>query len=77
MVLYKKKARGDLRNYGPSTLLNGDYKIFTRILTKRMNEAILQFVGTQQNGLVPGGFLPENIMLLNKLIQGQAYVCEG
>ena len=36
-----------------------------------MNEAVLQFVSPQQNGFVPGGFLPENIMLL-KLIQ--AYV---
>ena len=33
-----------------------------------MNKAVLQFVSPQQNGFVPGGFLPENIMLL-KLIQ--------
>ena len=70
LVLYKKKARDDPRNYRPITLLNG-YKIFTTILTKRMNEAVLQFFSPQQNGFVPGGFLPENIMLL-KLIQ--AYV---
>ena len=67
-VLYKKKNRDDPRNYRPITLLNGDYKILTRILTRRMNEAVLQFVSPQQNGFVPGGFLPENIMLL-KLIQ--------
>ena len=67
-VLYKKKDREDPRNYRPITLLNGDYKILTRILTRRMNEAVLQFVSPQQNGFVPGGFLPENIMLL-KLIQ--------
>ena len=72
-VLYKKKARNDSRNYRPITLLNGDYKILTRVLTRRMNEAVLQFVSPQQNGFVPGGFLPENIMLL-KLIQ--AYVEE-
>ena len=70
-VLYKKNDRQDPRNYRPITLLNGDYKILTRILTRRMNEAIVQFVSPQQNGFVPGGFLPENIMLL-KLIQ--AYV---
>ena len=38
-----------------------------------MNEAVVQFVSPQQNGFVPGGFLPENIMLL-KLIQ--AYIEE-
>ena len=67
-VLYKKKDRDDPRNYRPVTLLNGDYKILTRILTRRMNTAVLQFVSPQQNGFVPGGFLPENIMLL-KLLQ--------
>ena len=70
-VLYKKKDRTDPRNYRPITLLNGDYKIFTRVLTRRMNKAVLQFVSPQQNGFVPGGFLPENIMLL-KLIQAWA-----
>lgn len=70
-VLYKKKERDDPRNYRPITLLNGDYKILTRLLTRRMNEAVLQFVSPEQNGFVPGGFIGENTMLL-KLIQ--AYV---
>ena len=72
-TLYKKKERDDPRNYRPITLLNGDYKIFTRVLTRRMNEAVVQFVSAPQNGFVPDSFLPENIMLL-KLIQ--AYVGE-
>ena len=72
-VLYKKKDREDPRNYRPITLLNNDYKILTRVLTRRMNEAVVQFVSPQQNGFVPGEFLPENIMLL-KLIQ--AYIEE-
>ena len=67
-TLYKKKERDDPRNYRPITLLNGDYKILSRILTARMNEAVVQFVSEMQNGFVPDSFLPENIMLL-KLIQ--------
>ena len=35
-VLYKKKDRKDPRNYRPITLLNGDYKILTRSLNKRI-----------------------------------------
>ena len=62
------RSQQNPRTYRPITLLNGDYKILTRILTRRMNEAVLQFVSPQQNGFVPGVFLPENIMLL-KLIQ--------
>ena len=70
-VLYKKKERDDPRNYRPITLLNGDYKIFTRLLTRRMNEAVVQFVSPEQNGFVPGGFIGENTMLLRLI---QAYV---
>ena len=57
-VLYKKKDRNDPRNYRPITLLNSDYKILMRILTRRMNEAVVQFVSSPQNGFVPDSFLP-------------------
>ena len=67
-VLYKKRDRTDPRNYRPITLLNGDYKIFTRALTKRMNAAVLEFVSDPQNGFVPHGFIAENTVLL-KLLQ--------
>lgn len=72
-VLYKKKDRTDPRNYRPITLLNSDYKILMRILTARFNTAIVQFASDPQNGFVPGGFIGENIMLLQML---QAYVEE-
>ena len=72
-VLYKKSDRDDPRNYRPITLLNNDYKILMRILTKRMNEAVLQFVSNDQNGFVPDAFIAENIMRLQLL---QAYIEE-
>ena len=67
-MLYKKGDRDDPRNYRPITLLNNDFKIITKTLVRRMTNAVKQFVSREQNGFVPGGFLPENIMLL-KLIQ--------
>ena len=70
-LLYKKNVRDDPRNYRPITLLNGDYKIMMRILTQRMNEAVVQFVSDDQNGFVPNAFIAENTMRL-KLIQ--AYI---
>jgi len=66
-VLYKKKDRTDPRNYRPITLLNGDYKILMRVLTARVNKAAVQFVSDPQNGFVPGGFIVENIILLQLL----------
>ena len=35
-----------------------------RILTGRVNKAVVQFVSSPQNGFVPGGFIVENILLL-------------
>ena len=67
-VLYKKGERSDPRNYRPITLLNNDYKIMMRILTQRMNEAVVQFVSRDQNGFVPDAFIAENIVRL-KLLQ--------
>ena len=67
-VLYKKKDRDDPRNYRPITLLNNDYKILMRILTVRMNEAVVQFVSRDQNGFIPDGFIAENVMRL-QLVQ--------
>ena len=47
-LLYKKKDRDDPRNYRPITLLNSDYKILMRVLARRMNEAVVQFVSDTQ-----------------------------
>ena len=67
-TLYKKGDRTDPRNYRPITLLNGDYKILTRILAKRMLRIVTQFVSDNQIGFVPRTFIAESTMLM-KLIQ--------
>ena len=38
-----------------------------RVLTARLNKAAVQFVSSPQNGFVPGGFIVENILLLQML----------
>ena len=43
-MLYKKGDRCDPRNYRPITLLNTDYKIFTRVLANRMKTVVHEFV---------------------------------
>ena len=72
-LLYKKKNRSDLRNYRPITLLNCDYKILTRILTKRLNPAIDTFASIDNTGFYPKRFIAENSIGLKLM---QAYLDE-
>ena len=51
--------REDTRNYRPITLLNTDYKVFTRVLAQRMMTAVHQFVDGTQKGFVPDVFIAE------------------
>ena len=53
--IYKKGDRCDPRNYRPITLLNTDYKVFTRVLANRMKKAVHEFVSKCQKGFVPDG----------------------
>ena len=63
-MLYKKGDRTDPRNYRPITLLNTDYKIYTRILAKRMLRSVHEFVSETQKGFVPDVFIAEATQLL-------------
>ena len=63
-MLYKKNEREDMRNYRPITLLNTDYKIFTRVLTARMRGVVHEFTSECQKGFVPDTFIAEATMMM-------------
>jgi hypothetical protein len=46
-VLYKKGDPRDVRNYRPITLLQVDYKIYSKVLVKRMKTVIDAFVSKE------------------------------
>lgn len=52
--LYKKKDRDDIANYRPITVLNADYKIFTKALTIRLAPAALKVIHPDQAGFMKG-----------------------
>ena len=64
-ILHKKGERDEVRNYRPITLLQNSYKIFTRILAKRMASVVHEFVAEAQKGFVPHTFIADCSMLLN------------
>ena len=64
-LLHKKNSREDIRNYRPITLLNADYKVYTRVLARRMRTVVHQFVSESQKGFVPDTFIADCSMLMN------------
>lgn len=68
ILLYKSGDAREIRNYRPITLLNVDYKIFSRVVTERMKVAVRHIVSPQQLGFVPGRLIQEGTHML-KLLQ--------
>ena len=62
--LYKKKDRREIENYRPITLLNSDYKTYTKILATRLSRVIHKIVHPDQAGFIP-----------NRQISNQTQLC--
>ena len=71
-LLYKGKGeRDNVRHYRPLTMLQGAYKIYTRVLARRMRDVVHQFVSSQQKGFVPKARIHDCTMLLHLI---EAYI---
>ena len=58
-----------ISNRRPISLLNSDYKIFSKIMTNRLNIYLQELIGYGQVGFVPGRSPADNILLLDTLLQ--------
>lgn len=61
--LYKKKDRTDIANYRPITLLNTDYKIFTKILAMRLAKVAHKMINKAQAGFIPDRSIADQVRL--------------
>lgn len=61
--LYKKNDKRDIANYRPITLLNGDYKIFTKALALKLAKTAPSVLHENQAGFIPGRSIAEQIRL--------------
>ena len=66
--LYKKKDRHDIANYHPITLLNSDYKFFTKILALRLAHVAPWIIHENQAGLIPGRLITDQIRLTQMIL---------
>ena len=51
----------DIKNWRPLSLLNVDYKIFSKILAKRLASVLPQIIHQDQSGFMKGRSMHENI----------------
>ena len=50
-LMFKSEEREDIKNWGPITLLNVDYKIVANILAERLKGVLPNIISTNQKGL--------------------------
>ena len=66
--IFKKKDRTKIENYRPITLLNSDYKTFTKALSLQLLEPIDELIHRDQAGFIPGRSIFDHIRLTRVMI---------
>ncbi|KAM9977362.1 hypothetical protein ACTFIR_011224 [Dictyostelium discoideum] len=70
ITIYKNKGDpNNLDNYRPITLLNADYKIYSKIINNRILKFLNKVISPFQTGFVPRRLLHDNIITLNSTIE--------
>ena len=69
-LIPKKDAEPDLiKNWRPISLLNCDYKIAAKAIANRFKQVIPNIINYDQSGFLKGGFIGENIRLIDGIIK--------
>ena len=56
-------------NWRPISLLNIDYKILTKALSKRIEKYLPKLINSDQTGFVKGRYIGQNIRLLSDIME--------
>ena len=67
-LIYKKGDPEDLENWRPISLLNIDYKIATRCLSKRLQKVLPDLISPDQQGYIKGRYIGYNIRQIQDII---------
>jgi len=68
-LLYKKNDKRDIRNYRPITLLNTDYKIYTKIMANRLRNIAPKLIHKDQAGFMPKRSIYDQTKIVELMIK--------
>ncbi|KAF7351516.1 Reverse transcriptase domain-containing protein [Mycena sanguinolenta] len=67
--IFKKKDKTDIANYRPITVLNTDYKIFTKALTNKLAEVAPYLIHKDQSGFMKNRRITDAIYLAMEVVE--------
>ncbi|RXW13551.1 hypothetical protein EST38_g12303 [Candolleomyces aberdarensis] len=67
--IYKKKDKTDIANYCPITILNADYKTFTKALAIKLAPIALKIIHPNQAGFLKGRRIDDHTELIKLMIR--------
>jgi hypothetical protein len=76
-LLHKKNDKRNVGNYRPITLLNTDYKIFTKALAIKLAETVPSIIHRDQAGFTPGRSIFDQVKLIEAIIDHAKHEAEG
>jgi ribonuclease HI/exonuclease III len=75
---YKKNERSEIANYRPITILNADYKLFTKALTRKVTKVASKLINLDQAGFMPNRKITDHTELVKLIADyAEAYEING
>ncbi|TFY62965.1 hypothetical protein EVJ58_g3518 [Rhodofomes roseus] len=66
--IYKKKDKRDISNYRPITVLNSDYKLYTRVLATKLGTLATKLIHPNQAGFIPGRHITDQTQICRTMV---------